>query len=98
MKQHSGDDLALYRVIYGVLVALTLVTVTASALGGGNGRGFAITVALVIAAAKAALIGLYFMHLKDERPLVLGIVATGLVAIAILAIGILPDIALRAGQ
>lgn len=80
--------------VYLCLVGLTLAT-AASAYWGGLGRIVAITLALSIAGMKAGLIGLYYMHLKDEGGLIYGIVAVGLLMLLILAFGILPDVGLR---
>jgi cytochrome c oxidase subunit 4 len=82
-----------YFPVYLSLVALTLLTLGSFYFQ--LGRIFAITIALTIATVKASLIGLYFMHLQHEKPLIYGIVAVGAVAVAILTIGILPDIALK---
>ena len=90
-------ELSLYRRIYAILVCLTAATVGAWVFGGA-GRMVAVTVALAIAGSKAALIGLYFMHLKDERPVIWAVLGTGVLAVVILAIGIFPDVAIRAGQ
>lgn len=78
-------------------VYLTLVVLTALTLGSfyaGFGRVMAITLALGIAFTKAVLIALYYMHLKNEKPVIFGIVFVGLAAVVILTLGILPDVAL----
>jgi cytochrome c oxidase subunit 4 len=49
----------------GALLGLTLVTVVTSRLDLG---AFNIVLALAIAAAKAALVAAFFMHLRYERP------------------------------
>lgn len=83
----------LYLAIYLSLLALTAVTAL-SALA-GPGPVLAVTLALGVAAMKASLIGWYFMHLSHERALIYGVAAAGVVAVVILAVGILPDIALK---
>lgn len=57
-----------YIAVFGALLALTLVTVGVSYLP----LPIAPTVALglTIAAVKATLVVLFFMHLKGERPMV----------------------------
>lgn len=90
MMEQESD---FYLPVYLTLVALTFLTVGSFYLG--LGRIFAVTIAMAIAMVKAALIAIYFMHLRDERPLIYGVVFVGILAVGILAIGILPDVALR---
>ncbi|MBI4425701.1 MAG: cytochrome C oxidase subunit IV family protein [Elusimicrobia bacterium] len=82
---------ALDSAVFMALVALTALTIASSLFAWA--RIMAVTIALAIAAVKAGLIGFYYMDLKDEGPLVYGIVVTGLTALAILCFGILPDMA-----
>lgn len=79
-------------VLFGGLVAITLLSVTASRLN--LGRGAAVAVALGFAAVKAFLIGWYFMRLKSAGPVPRGAVIVGIVAVLILAFGIFPDVGL----
>lgn len=83
----DGVNLAVY---------LTLLLLTAATLGAGllhvGGRLMGVAVALIIASFKAGLIAFYFMGLRRERPLVWGILATGIVAVLILLVGIYPDL------
>ena len=58
-----------YLMVFGALAVLTAVTVGASYLDIGVAGG--ITLALLIAAIKASLVALYFMHLKGEVKAVL---------------------------
>jgi cytochrome c oxidase subunit 4 len=70
-----------YILVWAALIALTAVTVaTASA---NLGRA-AIIVVLAIAAGKSTLVLLYFMHLREERRLLLKLVVP--IAVATLAI------------
>lgn len=57
-----------YVAVFGALIALTLVTVAVSSLGLPTAPTVAL--GLTIAAAKATLVVLFFMHLKGERPMV----------------------------
>ena len=57
-----------YIGIFGALMALTLVTVAVSYLQLPTAPTVAI--GLTIATGKAALVALFFMHLKGERPMV----------------------------
>lgn len=77
--------------VYLALAGLTGLTVASSFFPWA--RLVAVTLALAIASAKAVLIGFYYMHLREEGPLVYGIVLTGLTMVAILTFGILPDMA-----
>jgi cytochrome c oxidase subunit 4 len=58
-----------YVAVFGGLLALTVTTVVVSRLSLPVGPGVAI--GLTIAALKAALVVMFFMHLKTERPMVL---------------------------
>lgn len=57
-----------YLVVFAALLALTLVTVAVSTLEMPGAPTMA--VGLAIAAVKASLVALFFMHLKSERPMV----------------------------
>ena len=57
-----------YIAVFGALLALTLVTVAISYLQLPTAPTIAL--GLTIAAANAALVALFFMHLKGERPMV----------------------------
>lgn len=76
--------------VYLGLLALTALTVGAAFVA--QGRIFAVATALTIAASKAAAIGLYYMNLRRERPLMYVIVGTGVLAVLILLFGIIPDV------
>jgi cytochrome c oxidase subunit 4 len=57
-----------YIAVFAALLALTLVTVGMSYLQLPSGPTIAL--GLAIASAKAALVVLFFMHLKSEKPMV----------------------------
>jgi cytochrome c oxidase subunit 4 len=57
-----------YLTVFGALLVLTLLTVGISYLHLPEAP--AVVVALTIAAAKAALVAAFFMHLKGEKPMV----------------------------
>lgn len=92
LQKHSDDavDLA----VYVGLLGLTAATLAAGLLG-GNGRVMAVSFALIIASAKASLIAFYYMGLRRERPLTYVILAIGVAAVAILLVGIYPDLTFR---
>ena len=87
-KTH-GDD-ALELGVYLALLALTAATLGASLFSHG-GRIMAAALALIIASAKAGLIGFYYMGLRRERAMMFVILAIGAAAVLILFAGILPD-------
>lgn len=93
MTNEDRSEDRLYLGVYLALLALTAVTV-ASALA-GVGPLLAVTFAVGVASMKASLIGWYFMHLSHERSLIYGVAVAGVIAVIILAVGILPDIALK---
>jgi cytochrome c oxidase subunit IV len=57
-----------YVAVFGALLSLTLVTVGMSYLHLPSGP--TIVLGLAIASTKAALVVLFFMHLKNEKPMV----------------------------
>lgn len=70
----------LFVLVWAGLLVLTAVTVAASALFPGR---IGVLVAMLVTPVKAALILMYFMHLKYEHR---GFVAMFLVAVGILAV------------
>jgi cytochrome c oxidase subunit 4 len=70
-----------------VLTALELGAVRASI-----GRGATVALLLGSAAAKAALVALFFMHLRVERRLLHAIVVAPLVLLALFLLALIPDI------
>jgi cytochrome c oxidase subunit 4 len=63
------SDVRGYVAIFGGLMVLTLVTVAIASLSLPTGP--AVALGLLVASVKAALVVMFFMHLKGERPLVL---------------------------
>jgi cytochrome c oxidase subunit IV len=57
-----------YLMVFGALLVLTVATVGVSYLHLPEVP--AIVVGLAIAVTKAALVAVYFMHLKSERPMI----------------------------
>lgn len=57
-----------YLIVFGALLVLTLVTVAVSYLD--KPPALTIAIGLALATAKAALVALFFMHLKNERQLI----------------------------
>jgi caa(3)-type oxidase subunit IV len=54
-----------------------------------------ISIALIIATAKASMIGFYYMDLRRERTMMYVILAIGLLSVLILFVGIAPDMTFR---
>ncbi len=57
-----------YLYILLVLLVLTVVTVTASQVNFGSSAAN-VVIAMTIATIKASLVALFFMHLKDDKPI-----------------------------
>jgi cytochrome c oxidase subunit 4 len=79
MAEHSSSPKQ-YLIVWLWLFVLTALEVGV-ATAPGVGRGLLVVSLLVMAAAKAALVGLYFMHLRFERPL-LGVAITSTLLLA----------------
>jgi cytochrome c oxidase subunit IV len=67
------DHSAVYLRVLILLLILTAITVGASYIDFGSGN---VAIALFIASIKAILVALFFMHLKDDKPV------NGIIAIA----------------
>lgn len=80
-----------YYVIFAALVAATALTVLAS-LHRFESEFVIILVALTIASIKAALVALFFMHLRWEGRLIYVIVLVPLLLSLILVTTLLPDV------
>lgn len=79
-----------YGLIFGVLLALTVVTVVISRIHLGFAGNMALAVA--VATVKGLLVAMYFMHLKFEKKHLVIAVAIPLFFVAAFIIGLLPDI------
>ena len=75
--------LSTYLVIGSILLFLTFVTVMASQFDFGNGN---LLIAMIIAASKATLVALYFMHLKYDKPIFAIVFVGALIFLAIFVI------------
>ena len=83
MTQHIVGK-KIYLLVFGTLIILTATTVGVSNIDLGP---FNTVVALVIAAMKASLVVLFFMHVRWSRPLI-GIVALAAVMWLAILIGL----------
>ncbi len=82
-----------YLNIFLILVGLTVLTVVTAQID----FGFLNTpIAFFIATIKAALVVLYFMHIKYDTPMNRAILASGFIFLCILFIIVAIDVATRA--
>jgi len=81
-----------YTTVWGALLVLTAITVWVSTIPLGVWNAAA---ALIIASVKAALVALYFMHLRHEIKLVLGFAIFPLLILALIIFGTLADTLFR---
>lgn len=82
----------IYIIIWALLLVLTGVTLGVSYVHLGL---LNVTVALLIASAKAALVALYFMHLRFENRLVWAFATVPLFFLALIIFGTLADTMFR---
>jgi cytochrome c oxidase subunit 4 len=92
MGSGAQGGIRTYLAVYGALLALTVVTVLVSyaELGIMN-----VVVALLIASLKAALVALFFMHLRGESRLVWGFALAPIAFLILILLGTLVDTQLR---
>lgn len=64
-------NVKVYLIVFGILMVMTVVTVLVSYLHLTPMKTIAL--GLAIATFKASLVAFYFMHLKDEKPLIYGL-------------------------
>lgn len=89
-EMHPASRYRLYWVIWGVLLALTLLMMVVGSVT--IPKGILVGILLVAMLVKASLIGGYFMHLRFERLALVISVAAGLLATAaVLFFLIAPD-------
>ena len=65
VHEHSWKG---YLYILLILLVLTIITVTASRFNFGSSTAN-VVIAMTIATIKASLVALFFMHLKDDKPI-----------------------------
>lgn len=83
MDSHHADSPAIYAKILAMLLALTVITVVAAGVNFGSGN---VVIALVIASIKGALVALFFMHLRHDKPMSAVIFVSGLAMLGIFLI------------
>ncbi len=92
MSKARGSSYALYAVVWVALLVLTGTTVAVSYLNLGMMN---VVVALFIASVKAALVALFFMHLKYENRVVWGFALTPIYFLLLIIVGTLSDTLFR---
>ena len=92
-QHHHGPGVKAYLAVFGALMVFTVMSFAAN-LAFGHGSTTAFLIILIVAILKATLVGVYFMHPKQDW----GRVYFVLVPISILAVMmmvvLLPDIVL----
>lgn len=74
----------LLAAVFGILIVMTALTVAATYIDLGK---FNIWLAILIAGFKASLVGLYFMHLRWDRP-IHGFLVLAAIGFVVLFIGL----------
>ncbi|MEK6778068.1 MAG: cytochrome C oxidase subunit IV family protein [Candidatus Deferrimicrobiota bacterium] len=92
MERTHGTGYGIYLVVWGGLLFLTAATVAVSYLDLGL---LNVAAALAIASAKAALVALFFMHLKFESKLVWTFALVPIFFLALIIGGTLSDTLFR---
>ena len=91
-KNHSSSP---YVAIWAVLVVCLAVSLFFAKM---HHPGLALTLIFSVAAFKAALVAAYYMHLKMESALTWTIVLSGIAVVAIVFVGLIPDIVYQFGR
>ena len=86
---HPHDHRKIYLATLLALLLLTIITVGISRIDLGSAN---VVVALVVASIKATLVGLFFMHLKYDKPINAFIMCTGFFFLGLLLTFTLLDI------
>jgi cytochrome c oxidase subunit 4 len=81
-----------YLRVFGALVVLTIITVLIGIALRFENEAVNVLLALLIAATKASLVALFFMHLKFEGKLIYMIFIVPLALCVLLIIALIPDI------
>jgi cytochrome c oxidase subunit 4 len=89
---HATTDKRTYLVVFGLLLALLVLTLACAYLPAG---WLTTTIGFAIATAKAVLIILYFMHVRESGGLVKVFVGAGFLWLLLLVSGTLHDVLTR---
>jgi cytochrome c oxidase subunit 4 len=89
---HAGGYVSHRKTYFQIFVVLTVLTAIEVGLALSHLQRFVmITLLCALAIVKAALVAMYFMHLKFERKTLALVVLTPIVLAGILIIGLMPD-------
>jgi cytochrome c oxidase subunit IV len=89
---HGGAHVSHRRTYFIIFVWLTVLTAIEVGLAVSSlSRFVMITLLCALAIVKAALVAMYFMHLRFERKTLALVVLTPIVLAGILIIGLMPD-------
>jgi cytochrome c oxidase subunit 4 len=90
--EHAEHPPVPYYLIFGTLLAFTVITIYASFIH-FQSKALNVTVAFAIAAFKASLVMLFFMHLKYEKKPIVLIALAPFALVVVLITALFPDIA-----
>ena len=88
-SQADGHAEPKYWMVWLALAVLTVIELAVAKVP--NAKAFVIISLCALALTKAALVALYFMHLKFEKYALVLIVLSPLVLSAIMYVGLVPD-------
>jgi caa(3)-type oxidase subunit IV len=88
-EPHVGPTFNAYLVIFGALAVFTLLSFLVNLIFGQNFTGAAII--MIVAACKALLVAMYFMHLKFDWPKLYYIVTPLMILTVMMIVVLLPD-------
>ena len=92
-QQHVESHAPYMRIFYALLVLTVLEYLYAKAMAGGYAS--LILGLLALAFVKAALVGLYFMHVKFEGKWVYGVIVPASILATIMILALMPDIGMQ---
>ena len=79
-----------YWIIFVWLFVLTVIEVAVAQIPGIS-RGLLVSSLVLLAVAKAVLVGLFYMHLKYEGKLIWAVILSPVFLAAVICIGFWPD-------
>lgn len=88
-------DFSAYKVYIGAWAALLVLTIVTWRVSYVHLGMMNVVVALAIASAKASLVALFFMHLKEERTVVWAFALFPLFFLGLIIFGTLSDVLFR---
>ena len=89
--EHEHHGTGVYWKIFAALSVLTVVEIMWAQWFGAEAFLVLVLGLGLMAATKAILVAMYYMHLKQERALIYILVAAPIVLVLIMILGFLPD-------